>query len=95
MKLILYNAAIDKRYEMNSALLWERSIFRRLMPSDQSTLCSGRTFYFEVVSTQSTHLIQTRNWFELFRRRLEADVRPIEALGGSWTPDGSRVAMRQ
>jgi len=36
MKLILYNAAIDKRYEMNSALLWERSIFRRLMPSDQS-----------------------------------------------------------
>ncbi|WP_111982435.1 efflux transporter outer membrane subunit [Dyella jiangningensis] len=45
----------------------------------------GATDYLEVVSTQSVSLTQSRNLVELSRRRLEADVRLIKALGGGWS----------
>lgn len=56
---------------------------------------AGATDYLEVVSTQSVNLTQTRNLVELNRRRLEADVRLIKALGGSWASGDLPVAMRQ
>lgn len=60
---------------------------------DESTLAArlamtryqdGATDYLEVVSTQSVNLAQLRAQVDLSRRRLEADVRLIKALGGLW-----------
>jgi NodT family efflux transporter outer membrane factor (OMF) lipoprotein len=45
----------------------------------------GATDYLEVVSTQSVNLAQARAQVALSRRRLEASIRLIKALGGIWT----------
>lgn len=55
---------------------------------------AGATDYLEVVTTQSVNLTQTLQLVELSRRRLEADVRLIKALGGGWQADEQPLAAK-
>jgi outer membrane protein TolC len=55
----------------------------------------GATDYLEVVSTQSVSLAQSQTLVELSRRRLEADVRLIKALGGDWPGVDAGLASSQ
>jgi len=55
----------------------------------------GATDYLEVVSTQSVSLAQSQTLVELSRRRMEADVRLIKALGGGWSGVDAGLASSQ
>jgi len=55
----------------------------------------GATDYLEVVSTQSVSLAQSQTLVELSRRRLEAEVRLIKALGGGWPGVDAGLASSQ
>jgi NodT family efflux transporter outer membrane factor (OMF) lipoprotein len=46
----------------------------------------GAVSYLDVVSAQATALRVRRNAIDLNTRLLQADVRLIQAIGGSWTP---------
>ena len=54
------------------------------MKLSQNRYDGGVDTYLEVVIYQTTALTNERNDIEIMRRRLEADVLLIKALGGGW-----------
>ncbi len=57
---------------------------RRALRLFQNRYAGGVDTYLQVVTSQTTALANERNDIDLMRRRLEANVLLIKALGGGW-----------
>lgn len=77
---VLASEAITQQHAVDASTLAAQLAMTRYQ--------DGATDYLEVMSTQSVNLTQLRSQVDLSRRRLEADVRLIKALGGVWDAGG-------
>ena len=68
-----------------SDLVLKREYHLRLVELNKRMQSAGVTTYLEVVTAQSTALVNERAAVDVLTRRMTASVNLVKALGGGWT----------